>query len=151
MKVETVKCDVCGRVKGEANKWVQIIFVTHQPTFMTVAGSLDRSAVGHQDVCSDVCLQKRLSEMLTIIREQPHESPAHEMKQLAIANGSGRFECSCGWKGVVINDADMFNGPTMEQRVLHAQAEARKHLEQAMPDTDGRSWNQNFGFLGRAK
>lgn len=144
MKVETVKCDVCGRVKGEANKWLMIIFITHQPPFMTVAGSLDRAAAGHQDVCSDVCLQKRLSEMLTIIREQPHESTAHEMKQVAVANGSGRFECSCGWKGVVINDA-------IEQRVRHAQAEARRHLEQAMPDSDGRSWSQNFGFLGRAK
>lgn len=86
MREMTTKCDVCGQVKGEANKWLQITIARN---YDTVAIHRPAPAVGGswlstgdvQDICSDTCLQKRLGEVLKAIRG---DSAPHEMGKAAL-------------------------------------------------------------------
>lgn len=77
MTVSVTKCDICGAVKGEANKWIE-------------AAAYDRGAAAgpglyigvnvanelRLDLCSDTCLQKKLAEVLAAIRSEPEQGEA---------------------------------------------------------------------------
>lgn len=63
MRVTTVKCDVCGKVKGEGNGWftcyaTPIAFVIDRCA--TVPDTADR-----EDICSDSCMMKRVSQVIS--------------------------------------------------------------------------------------
>jgi hypothetical protein len=77
MREMTTKCDVCGQVKGQANKWLQITIARNYDTVAIhrpapAAGGSWISVGEVQDICSDTCLQKRLGEVLKAIRDEPH-------------------------------------------------------------------------------
>jgi hypothetical protein len=67
MKVEHTVCDVCGRVKGDANKWVKAYIDETSTSIMLAAPEYTRSD-DWMDLCSDACIQKRLGEVLDKIR-----------------------------------------------------------------------------------
>jgi hypothetical protein len=65
---------VCGKVKGQANKWVQISLHPHNPYLIAIHAPSNAKLwpqVIMQDICSDTCLQKRLGQVLQMIREEP--------------------------------------------------------------------------------
>ena len=74
MRVESIKCDVCGKIKGEANKWIEII-VGYDPPFLSVGFPEQNLPAGvrltgqYMDICSDTCLQVELGKALTKIRD----------------------------------------------------------------------------------
>lgn len=70
MKVETYKCDGCGRMKGETNHWwVLMQFFARMPGFQVFAASpeaeIEREGVYESwDFCGETCLMKKISELL---------------------------------------------------------------------------------------
>lgn len=75
----TKKCDVCQKVKGEANKWLKIV-VYSDPTSdgLYISSIITGSEIGetyrYEDICSDTCLQKRLAEVVEKIRSRHNAS-----------------------------------------------------------------------------
>jgi hypothetical protein len=77
MKCELIKCDVCGAVKGEGNKWLRAWTFSQGPgiyiaptAFTQVAMNFVRGSIYEViDLCSDTCLQKVIGEQLKAIRE----------------------------------------------------------------------------------
>lgn len=71
MKVETIKCDVCGRVKGDANKWIAVIEHLGAMTVATRSYFEEHAATYPQrcveDICSTTCLYKRVGQLLSSI------------------------------------------------------------------------------------
>jgi hypothetical protein len=70
MKVEKICCDVCGKLKGEANKWLKA-FVSESGQSITIMG-LGEMICGDEtkDICSNTCLQKLLGGVLEKIQAQ---------------------------------------------------------------------------------
>ncbi len=52
----TVKCDECGNLKAEANKWWRVLRLPHgYSVFSAEAANLRETFI---DICSESCLQK---------------------------------------------------------------------------------------------
>ena len=71
----TKKCDVCGKVKGEANKWLKIVVYSGPSDGLYVSSLITEASeitttYRYEDICSDTCLQKRLAEVVEKIRSQ---------------------------------------------------------------------------------
>jgi hypothetical protein len=62
-----IKCDICGKFKGDANKWVKF---TRDDTSMWIGIN------GESDACSDACIQKALAPVLDRIRNYDHATTA---------------------------------------------------------------------------
>ena len=71
------KCDGCGKIKGDANKWLKAE-VGLDPDHPFFALSTQPAESARQDFCSDRCLQTRLGEVLTLIRAHSDRPPAPE-------------------------------------------------------------------------
>jgi len=63
MRVEQIKCDVCGRAKGEGNHWLGAT-VSEDPPYIGISGSSNVDL----DLCSEECMQKLLAMVLVRIR-----------------------------------------------------------------------------------
>jgi hypothetical protein len=72
MTMEVVKCDVCGKVKEEGNKWIHAmadisrtcIAFGYMPGYMP----LDTMENVKLDLCGNACVQKILGEILANLR-----------------------------------------------------------------------------------
>jgi hypothetical protein len=77
MPWETVaKCDECGKVKGEANKWM-LIYVDHPLSEFTIRLWPKHGTAIEPEwamLCSEACLQKRLGAFLA---QRTKEAPAN--------------------------------------------------------------------------
>ena len=79
-RVEVIKCDICGAIKGEANKWLKAIVTANPPRMILAPCFVVRDEP--LDLCSDTCLQKKLAEVLTQIRDyELHASVKKEEAQ----------------------------------------------------------------------
>jgi hypothetical protein len=63
MKVDTYKCDVCGRIKGENNHWFRID--TGPSGLELNAWGVMPATVNSVDLCSDQCVIKIVQKFLT--------------------------------------------------------------------------------------
>lgn len=72
MTVSIPKCDICGKLKGEANKWLKAAIDRDGRGLYVFAHRPGEDAQG-LDLCSDTCLQKKLSEVLAAIRTEPEQ------------------------------------------------------------------------------
>lgn len=59
------KCDVCRKIKGDANKWIKYITSDEDDTFIWIGLTSDTVT---KDACSDACIQKVLDRVLGAIR-----------------------------------------------------------------------------------
>lgn len=82
MQVIMTKCNVCGRVKGEANKWIQVSVIDHDESDPVIALHRPVSGGMHyiegaasEDICSDACLLKRVGEIVAKIRAAEERDP----------------------------------------------------------------------------
>jgi hypothetical protein len=71
MAWETVaRCDVCGRIKGDANKWLLMYHDFEQSqafiTFYMWDEKLSQSGGGTAFICGEECMHKRLQEFLDL-------------------------------------------------------------------------------------
>lgn len=68
MEFPAIKCDLCGRQKGETNHWLTALIsdVAEMPAI--VFGPIDIPAAGDgstlQHICSHACAMKRFSQWL---------------------------------------------------------------------------------------
>jgi len=77
MKVETYKCDVCGKVKGDVNHWWIVALATDREVgfgLVLVAWSeeaLDDRSLNHLEdarklhLCGSECVQKKVNEFMS--------------------------------------------------------------------------------------
>lgn len=115
MKVETIKCDVCGALKREANKWlviqVQETADEFNEPYITISSKINSCVT--EDICSDACLQKRLGQVLGLIRDGAHAPETHKCNLPIIFNGidldlGKPHTCStCGREWVFFNQVWM--------------------------------------------
>ncbi len=79
MRVETYKCDVCGRVKGENNHWFRVC--TAGPGLELHAWGTIASTETTVDLCSDECVVKTVQHWLNGQAHVP--SPRNEEVRVA--------------------------------------------------------------------
>jgi hypothetical protein len=70
MRVDTYKCDVCGRIKGENNHWFRID-TAGRGLELHLWGSVPSTA-STVDLCSDQCVIKTVQQWLTAQAHVPH-------------------------------------------------------------------------------
>lgn len=68
------KCDVCPKIKGESNKWIQYKI---DLSTLSIWIGIDESGLA-KDACSDTCIQKVLATVLTAIRKSYEVRPIEE-------------------------------------------------------------------------
>ena len=68
MKIETVKCDGCGAVKGENNHWWKIAINNEYHYHYDALGIYHaddlKGAAPYLDMCGEACVIKKVSEFL---------------------------------------------------------------------------------------
>lgn len=61
------RCDICGKIKGESNRWFQVR-ISNAPCFMVaLAGELDRNISKVEkvlDICGEKCLHTLISNKI---------------------------------------------------------------------------------------
>lgn len=67
MKIETIKCDECGREKAEANHWQQIWVETSEGSYVRI--TLGVHPIGQlryesRDLCGEQCFHKHIAKLL---------------------------------------------------------------------------------------
>lgn len=66
MKVETFKCDVCGKVKGEANHWWKLAFMDEGRPHLVLLPMADKyEPTGSIHLCGESCVQRKVSEFMS--------------------------------------------------------------------------------------
>lgn len=74
MSQQTVtKCDICGKGKGDANKWIKYSKSTVGPPSILIGTDVKMNGL---DACSDACIQKALAPVLDRIRDYDHATTA---------------------------------------------------------------------------
>jgi hypothetical protein len=70
MRVDTFKCDVCGRIKGENNHWFRID-ASGNGLELHGWGAV-QAGESTVDLCSDLCVIKTVQQWLTAQAHMPH-------------------------------------------------------------------------------
>jgi hypothetical protein len=69
VKLETYKCDGCGKVKGEANKWYKLSIINQtlllEPFDAPFGLDLGTAITKAFDLCGEGCVQKKLQEFMS--------------------------------------------------------------------------------------
>lgn len=63
MRVETVKCDVCGRQKQETNHWYQML-IRQDEMAIYCFGKVPETREDVIDLCGSECVQRKVNEFL---------------------------------------------------------------------------------------
>lgn len=63
MKIDTFKCDVCGQIKGENNRWLRVDSAI--PRLELHAWDDIPSSSSTLDICSDQCVMKTVQQWLS--------------------------------------------------------------------------------------
>lgn len=63
MRVETVKCDECGAIKGESNHWLKIQ-VDPETGAVSVKHCVPMIGYQERDICGQACFHKYLDRIL---------------------------------------------------------------------------------------
>lgn len=75
MRIEQIKCDQCGKFKGEANHWHRIVTIPGpaQRVLTVILGeysgialpiSNGRTTAEYRDLCGQECLHKHIDQLL---------------------------------------------------------------------------------------
>lgn len=77
MWARVAKCDVCGRIKGEANKWLLVNLSAALFTVYHWDELIARQPnMGH--ICGEQCLHKKLQEFLDLRNHPPSQPQSQE-------------------------------------------------------------------------
>lgn len=69
-RVTTVKCDACGKVKGESNRWFQLAAsALDRRVLISMSGDLEACL----DLCGEQCLHKAIGEAVKQLTGAQHD------------------------------------------------------------------------------
>lgn len=64
MKIETYKCDVCGKSKEKTNHWFAISTNSNGKAIVEIYAPGDLPQGGQFDLCGEYCVVKKVSELI---------------------------------------------------------------------------------------
>lgn len=64
MKIETYKCDVCGKVKEKTNHWFAIMTNDNGKALVEIYAPGDLHNGAQFDLCGESCVIKKVSELI---------------------------------------------------------------------------------------
>lgn len=67
MRIETVKCDQCGAVKGESNHWLHMDVATNRDgniIYVSIGRAKTEQGFERMDLCGQECFHKILDALL---------------------------------------------------------------------------------------
>lgn len=61
-KIEVTQCNVCGKIKGEANHWLAAMTNDEMPGCIAIGiAESFQNYLGQEDICSQECMFKRIA------------------------------------------------------------------------------------------